>query len=427
MKQKIFLLLLFYTTLDAFSPIPGTPLWCIEQQTGQTIDLIESTVEQLINSPSTSGGCSFIEVGPANISSGIVSVTASGNYCLTQDIIANVVISGTCIYFDLNEHQIGTDGTNGGQITIDGSFNTITNGSIVTPTLPSGVSALTIASTASNIIILRLIISTSNGFNGFNSSNGINNLGANSIIKDCIIKIGNGNINFFAKGSASGNGINTTGVNATIEQCSIATGNGGGISTSLNGFNGGTGIIINGINTLINHCSINTGDGGPGTTSLTSNITGTSGNGGIGILVQSNSIDTRIKNTIIKKTGNGGQTNFFIGSGLGPAAGGNGGNGIQINNGAQRTFIYQCSINNTGQPTSGQPQNPGPILTGVGGKAVLDSVPSSSSSSVVFKNIAANIANPIKFDLAASGIEKGIFSPNPPIVTSQNPWANIFL
>ena len=95
---------------------------------------------------------------------------------------------------------------------------------------------------------------------------------------------------FLQKEVRSGNGINTTGVNATIEQCSIATGNGGSISTSLNGFNGGTGIIINGINTLINHCSINTGDGGPGTTSLTSNITGTSGNGGIGILVQSNSI-----------------------------------------------------------------------------------------------------------------------------------------
>lgn len=431
MKQNI-VFFLFFISLTI--PVKANvSLWCLEQQTGQIIDLIESTVEQLINSTGTPQGCAFIEVGQANVVGGLggqLSLTTSGNYCLTEDIVADITINGSNIFLDLNGHQISFIQissliNNGGHISIDGAYNTVINGSIITAPRNVEQFSVTILSSGLNTTLQSLIVSTQNGNDDTRrSASGIHDLGTHTKISSCNVITGNGNIGA-GTGGIAGNGIVLEGNSAQIILSNILSGDGGGFPNAiLNGFNGGTGIVINGIKTLVQNCLVKTGNGGPSASQASPPVTGTSGNGGIGILIQSNAIDSRVINTTIEKTGNGGRTDQFIGFGLTFAAGGNGGNGIQINNGAQRTLIYNCKINNTGQPTTSV------FGTGVGGKAILDSVPNdspSSNDSKVFKNIAANIANAIKFDLAALGIESGTMSPNPPTATSLNPWTNIYL
>jgi len=220
MKQRIILLLCSMSiSLAALQPIPiGTPLWCIQQQTGQTVDLIESKVEEIINSAGTAGGCAFTEIEQANVIGGVLSLTASGNYCLTEDIVADVVITGSCIYFDLNEHEIGTDGSLG-HLTIIGQYATVINGSFISPEgsgfLPNN--SVTILPSSDHALLRNLHITTLDS-NSVSAANGINNQGLNSTIKNCIIKTGSGRIAFI-NGQNAGHGIVTTGKNAIIQNC----------------------------------------------------------------------------------------------------------------------------------------------------------------------------------------------------------------
>ncbi len=193
-------------------------------------------------------------------------------------------------------------------------------------------------------------------------------------------------------------GIEIAGNDWIVENCTIITGAGDGA------FRGGHGISLFAAanNILIRNCLISTGDGGD---------SATAGDGGNGVNVNG-STDVEIADCTIFKTGAGGN---------GAGAEGDGGDGIFIDSSSTDVSVHNCIIRNTGAAGTGGP------ASGVDGKAIDDNVVAGPAASVVFGNFAHNIANTIRFDLLASGIEKGFALANPPSSTAVSVYANVYV
>ncbi len=58
--------------------------------------------------------------------------------------------------------------------------------------------------------------------------------------------------------------------------------------------------------------------------------------------------------------------------------------------------------------------------------AIDDNVIITADFSLIYSNFAHNIANTIKYDLQAMGVESGVALPNPPTATVINPYANVY-
>ncbi len=218
-----------------------------------------------------------------------------------------------------------------------------------------------------------------------NGGTGIACTGDNTHITDCTVVAGNGGQVYTQAGLSriayeasissnlsvgmGGTGITNQGNNAHITACSITGGSSGNIQaqSATIGFNGGIATLAMGgsavqtKNTayaIINNCILMSGDGGSLIgSSFSGNVSGA--NGGIGIICD-NSNNVAISNCLIEKTGNGS-------NGLGTGSfGGNGGIGILVNSNCSATQISNCTITQTGTGGTG-------VTTGVGGHGIVSS------------------------------------------------------
>ncbi len=200
-------------------------------------------------------------------------------------------------------------------------------------------------------------------------------------------------------GNSAKDGIEIAGNDWIVENCTIITGAGDGDFAR-----GGHGISLLAAanNILIRNCLISTGAGGVGSSD--------GGDGGNAINVNG-STDVEIADCTIFKTGAGGD---------GFNTGGDGGNGIFIASASTDISAHNCVIRNTGVEGAG-------VADGIAGKAIDDDVAAGAAASIIFGNFAHNISNTIRFDLQATGIEKGFSLVNPPSSTAVSVYANVYI
>jgi len=146
--------------------------------------------------------------------------TTGASYCLTQNIIGNIIISGSDVTIDLNSFSlIGTIEIQGTAINA-----TIKNGN-VKPAAPVDATdaahgAIVIASTVYDALIKNCYIICSNTtLLEVGGRDGIDNSGINTIIDSCVIQAGAGAPNLTAY--VSNNGIGGTGT--TVTPIAVAT------------------------------------------------------------------------------------------------------------------------------------------------------------------------------------------------------------
>ncbi len=126
---SLFFLFFCVTSTHSFvgTVIPGQPLWGITKRIGETVDVIESKVCEIDTDLSLTSEilCSKLEdiestvdaimaCAPTVLSSsdvvvGVITLNASGNYCLSEDVTANITISADFVTLDLN-HRCLTGG-----------------------------------------------------------------------------------------------------------------------------------------------------------------------------------------------------------------------------------------------------------------------------------------------------------------------------
>lgn len=430
MKQNILLSFSLLLGIPQFAQalvgpvMPGQNLWCISRDINLTAQTI---LDQLSTFTQTcAGSCNIIPLSQSNVVAGNLVITASGHYCLQEDITLAtpsdaIFLNDSTIYLDLNNRCVN------GSIVINGNFDTVTNGVILAP-VPSAISApnqAAVTINADNCEVSECIITTADVVSGnLPSRNGVNNVGQFNIIRRCIIKTGQAHNGGFALTTQnSGDGILSTGNNTKIFDCSITTSNGASVGFfggGSQGGNGGNGLVLTSTQNTVENCIINTGNG--------SNAAGTipfmlqpnpAGNGGFGIWIQSSAVDCLLSNNLIASTGLGGVNTDFT-SGTGQS-----GHGIQIDNGAQGIEVVNNIFSNTGTFT-GTPES----VANKGGLAVNDLTTTTTNSTFIYGNFAYNIAqdtpNKIRYKIHNSVTEAGVESPNPPDASLINFIANVF-
>lgn len=328
--------------------------------------------QQLLGIVDDLGACGPTSLTANSVVSGTISITVGGNYCLATDLTTDISLTATCITLDLNNRILT------GVITIATSDNTtVQNGFVEPPERTSNADpagAINVNSTALRTTIANLVIRCANSSgDAINGRSGVFIQGADTLVSNCNITPGNASSASSGPGAIGGHGIDMsvtfTVPRTIIKDCIIYTGNGGSTGAGVN----------------------------PG------------GSGGHGVNV-ANGLNTSIANVIVFATGNGG-------NGFGGGVGGSGGNGIKISSYAVDTQVFNCVLRNTG--LGGSP-------SGANGKAIDDDVTVTANLSQIFSNIAYNISSATKFDLQASGFERGTLIPNPPGQSVFNILANVF-
>lgn len=403
--------------------LPGQNLWCISRDINLTTQTI---LDQLTTfTPTCAGSCNIIPLSQSNVVGGNLVITASGHYCLQEDITlttssGTIFLNDDTIYLDLNNRCVN------GSVVINGNFNTVTNGVILAPK-PSAIATpnqAAVSINANNCEISDCSIISANILNPdvLPSRNGINNEGQFNIIRRCIIRTGQAhNDGFTLTAQNSGDGILSTGNNIKIFDCSITTSNGASLIIFFRGSqggNGGNGLVLTSTQNTVENCIINTGNGsnaGGINTDTMQPYPG--GNGGIGIWVQSTAVNCLLSNNLIASTGLGGVNTDFT-SGTGQC-----GHGIQIDNGAHGIEVVNNIISNTGTLLDVD------VTSTFGGLAVND-LTTSSTQTFIYGNFAYNIAqdtpNGIRYKIHNSVTEAGVMSPNPPTAPLINFIANVF-
>ena len=381
---SLFFLFFCFTAIHSFvgTVVSGQPLWGITKRIGETVDIIESKVCALETDLSITGEilCSKIEdiestvdaitaCGPTVLTSGdvvagVITLSTAGNYCLSEDVTANVTISANCVTLDLNQRCLT------GIITVSSDDVEIKNGNVTPAAPPSDpLPAITITSTSDRARVSDVLV----------------------ICADSVAEFVAGRIAIMVQGN------DTQILNTTVKS-------GAGEGVGATGSNGAIGIALTfADNAVISNCIVSTGDGGTGTT--------TGGNGGVGINVTS-STETEVTDTTILFTGNGGNGGTTTGSG---------GDAVFISSLSVDTVIRNCTMRNTGAAGTGGGSG------GRGGRAIEDDVTTVVNLSMSYSNFAHNIANAIKFNLQATGVEQGVALANPPTATVVNSFANVFV
>ncbi len=403
MKYIANLVILFYLSIFSISElsavvgsvVSGQPLWGISKRIGETDDVIESKVDNLtadvsINNAVLDSQLDIIEskvdglspceptlLSSADIVGGEIKILSSGSYCLSEDVTAIISIRADFVSLDLNNRTI----TGSLFSTSDADDFVVHDGIILSPapTTPN-VNALTVLSTSDRVLLKNLTIWCAD-----------------------------------AAGTAipGRHGIRIDGDDTTVENCTVTSGGASdGDGSTTTGADGGFGIRALGAaaNTVIRNCIIVAGNGGsaPG-------AGGTGGLGGSGIFCLGTDLPgLEIEGCIILKTGDGGDGD------AGSGTGGAGGEGIWIVSTCADVSVHDCTIRNTGSGGAGN-------TPGAAGRAIHDDVGAGANQSIIYRNFAHNIANAVKFDLQASGVEKGVNITNPPTGTVVNPFANVYV
>jgi hypothetical protein len=367
MKKIIIVIVLIH-----FSPIcpevgsivAGQSLWWISQRIGQTADIIESKIDALAACPQTS--LSFDDI----VGDQIV-IDAPGIYCLSEDLLVSsgISIQASCVFLDLNNRRVD------GFIQVENSVSdvVVTRG-FVFANFAASTLGISVASGCSNILFSDLTV------------------------KDTAASNSNG-----------ATGMVLSGSKIQVLNCTIQGGDAAGTSA----FVGGNGITIDGDTIIIRDCVVSSGAGGD-----INDPTGTAGAAGHGInITGAGAVDIEIDRCLMYGTGAGGNNTNGVGG-----TGGAGGHGIAISADPTDVAVHDCVIRNTGAGGTGVDAN------GAGGKAVEDLKPAGAAESIIYRNVAHNIANTVKYDLQAGGIESGVFMPNPPpnTTTIGNQFVNLF-
>lgn len=371
--------------------VPGQPLWGITKRISETVDIIESKV-CLLDTSGLDGISSQLDVieskidalsacDPTPISSddvvgGTITIDMSGNYCLTENVTADIIITGTCVSLDLNNRCVT------GIVSLCTNDTELMNGNLTPPapaTTPNAAVTVTSGSDRAHIHDVNIH-----------------------------------NTDTAAEDTAGRSGIEVRGNETHIINCTVVAGAGGesGAPVAANGGEGGSGLVITAgaNNTLVHNCFFTGANGGAAT-----NSGGDGGDGGRGILIASTAQGAEINECTVLATGNGGVGGAVSG------VGGDGGDGIKIESTCIDISVRNCTIRNTG---TGSVMGGGGA--GVNGKAIDDDVTTIANLSMIYSNFAHNIANSIKYDLQATGIEQGVAMPNPPTSTVINTFANVF-
>ena len=311
-----------------------------------------------------SATCEAMVLSSSDISGGTITISSAGLYCLSEDVTADISVETSCVSLNINNRTVT------GLVTVGNSSADceLFNGFIDSPVNSSSTSAtyaVTIESGTSRVLLNDLTITGGNGS------------GATGIT-----------------GHSGVSGVTVQGDNVMIRNCEVHGGNGDDGSNA--GGAGGHGIEISGAtDVLMRNCVMQSGDGGP------SNTTG--GDGGDGILLKSGAARVEIDGCIIIATGTGGD---------GVSVGGVGGDGISIDSSCVDVAVHDCIIRNTGAGENGD------------GKAIDDNVAAGTSESIIYRNVAHNIANALRYDFRAIGVEGGVSMTNPP---TNIPRANQFI
>ncbi len=351
--------------------IPGQSLWWITKRIAETTDIIESKVCLLESIIDVLDNCAAIPVSSADIAAGTITLSTPGSYCLTEDVTANVTISGDCISFDLNNHCVT------GVFSITSDDIELRNGRITPPaptTAPAAAITISASSDRAKIDDI-LIICADTATSGVVGRAGIEVHSNDTQVFNTTIKSGNGGDSGSVAGSDGGNGFF--------------------IEASAN-------------NAVIKHCIVSTGDGG---TTTVGALAG--GDGGNGFSIESDATETEITDCTVLFTGNGG-------NGGASGTGGDGGHCVFIASTALDTVARNCTLRNTGAGGTGS-------TPGTNGRAVEDLVVIVANLSMVYSNFAHNIGNSVRYNLQAAGAEQGIAIANPPTATVVNSFANVFV
>lgn len=313
--------------------------------------------------------CPQTSLSSDDIVSNQIVITSSGNYCLSEDVLVSsgIIIQASCVFLDLNNRRV--DGFI--QITNSVSDVAVTRG-FVFANFAGSTLGMSVTSGCSNVILSDITVKDTATANDA-GANGMVLSGSKIQVHHCTIQGGDGGTG----GSAGGDGIDITGDKIVVRDCVISSGAGGNetVDPVTPGGNGGNGINVS----------------GGGTT------------------------DIEIDHCLIYQTGAGGN-NTAGGSG------GDGGHGVAITADPSNVAVHDCVIRNTGAGGTGSGGN------GTDGKAVEDLKPAGTGESFVWRNVAHNIANAVKYDLQAAGTEAGVFMPNPPpnTTTINSQFVNLF-
>ena len=369
--------------------ISGQSLWWIDKRIAATYDIIESKIDAIDQ-------CGDTVLSSADImSTNTIIISTPGNYCLSQDVTADIVITNSLIALDLNDHcvtgviDVGdfivvVSGGGSSEILVRGSgvINDIiiANGTILPPA-PTDVlppAAVTINSTVNRLQL-----------------------------RDLQIVCTDTDPAMEAQGRS---GIKISGDNVRVTRCSIIAGAGGNGSGLVAGFAGGDGIELTSFaqNAIVSECAFSSGNGGNGA------VVG-AGRAGYGIYVN-DSNSAELLHNIVMETGDVGT------AGVGGLTANYGifvtPSGIP---GSSQIVVRDCIIRNVGAPESGETRY---------------GVKDESSNSTIFRNIAYDIAGTIGVDkiyfaLQGSSSEGGINLATTttlvPTVTIGNYMVNVFM
>ncbi len=421
--------------------ISGQSLWWIVKRIGLAVDAIESKVD-LIDTSTTGVACGVVELGQSSVMGGSLAISTAGSYCLKEDITADVTIGTSCVLLDMNGRCVT------GTITVSsGSFSVIKNG-FVNPPAPSvaGAVGIDVALGVSKLFVDNVTVECTDSAagGGVDGRDAIQVAGDDVQVRHCTMIAGAGGSSGGSTG-AGGSGLVLTSdaSDVVVANCVLIGGDAGDDSAFVGSANGGHGIEIAGsTDVVIEECTVfRAGTGGTGNPA---------GNGGHGIALvtsASGAFNIFIKNCTIQKSGDGGSSvgsgggdgghgisvesgvasvaqvsNCIISDtgagGSGAVAGGDGGNGVFIGASNADISVHNCTISNTGASGGGP---------SVAGKAVDDNVAAGAAASKIYANFAHDIANTIKFDLQASGVESGFALSNPPSSTAVSVYANVFI
>ena len=82
--------------------VSGQPLWGVTKRVAATVDIIESKVCEIESALDLFAGCMSTVLTSADIAGGTITLDTTGNYCLSEDLTANVNITANCVSLDLN-------------------------------------------------------------------------------------------------------------------------------------------------------------------------------------------------------------------------------------------------------------------------------------------------------------------------------------
>ncbi len=238
-------------------------------------------------------GCESIPLrSPEDIVDGVITLNKSGNYCLAMDMAATVSITAPNVCLDLNCRELT------GSIIISAEAVTVKDGTVTAPAPLNNTdaeqAAITITAAGTRTQLQNLTVEclsladTSNDVDGINGRSAVNNDADSVQIIKCQIQAGNGQgINRTSSGSitinrntgSGGVGINNMGSEVFIANCIIASGSSGSLAGSITGTATNTNLFIGVGNTM----SIgNAGDGifNTGTNIQVTNTTILAGNSG---------------------------------------------------------------------------------------------------------------------------------------------------